>query len=164
MIRVICNASPIIGLIGIGKLNLLWEMFDEVLIPEAVYAELKLDPRGNSFPEIADAIENKCIKVLSIRGSEVVSQLYGKLHLGELETIIGAKEDEEISFAIIDERSARAFASTMLVDTLGILGVLVYAKQQGKIDSVKTCMDSLILNGYRISKTLYNTVLTQVGE
>ena len=35
MTKVICNASPIIGLIGIDQFNLLWELFDEVLVPEA---------------------------------------------------------------------------------------------------------------------------------
>jgi len=34
---VMCNSSPIIGLSGIGKLDLLWTIFQEVLIPEAVY-------------------------------------------------------------------------------------------------------------------------------
>ncbi len=37
---VICNSSHIIGLSGIGKLDLLWTIFQEVLIPEAVYNEL----------------------------------------------------------------------------------------------------------------------------
>lgn len=34
MIRVVCNSSPIIGLSKIGKLDLLWTLFDEVMIPE----------------------------------------------------------------------------------------------------------------------------------
>jgi predicted nucleic acid-binding protein len=41
MIKVMCNASPIIGLSILGKLNLLWEMF-EVFIPEEVYNEVVL--------------------------------------------------------------------------------------------------------------------------
>jgi predicted nucleic acid-binding protein len=36
MIKVVCNASPIIGLAILGKLNLLWELFD-VIIPGEVY-------------------------------------------------------------------------------------------------------------------------------
>jgi predicted nucleic acid-binding protein len=37
MAKAVCNASPIIGLITIGKLKLLWELFEEVYIPQAVY-------------------------------------------------------------------------------------------------------------------------------
>lgn len=40
MIRVVCNSSPIIGLSKIGKLDLLWTLFDEVMIPEAVFEEI----------------------------------------------------------------------------------------------------------------------------
>ena len=164
MIKVICNASPIIGLIGIGKLSLLWELFDEVLMPEAVYNELLAGNRVNESALIMDLIEKGHIKVIKIRGKDTANLLYGKLHLGELETIIGAKEDPSICFAIIDEKAARAFAATMLVDTLGILGVLIHAKSKGKIDAVRPYMDMLIQNHYRISDALYNQVLHQEGE
>jgi predicted nucleic acid-binding protein len=36
MTKVVCNASPIIGLAVLGKLNFLWELF-EVVIPAEVY-------------------------------------------------------------------------------------------------------------------------------
>ena len=90
--------------------------------------------------------------------------LYGKLHLGELETIIGAKEDTDIRFAIIDEKAARTFASATFVDTLGILGVLSYAKSKGKIEAVRPYMDMLIQNNYRVSDILYNQVLKNEQE
>ncbi len=47
MAKIICNSSPIIGFSLIGKLNLLWEIFDEVYIPEAVYQEVV---SGNRTP------------------------------------------------------------------------------------------------------------------
>ena len=41
--------------------------------------------------------------------------LYGRLHFGELEVIVGAKE-LGIDFAIIDEHAARKMASEFLID------------------------------------------------
>lgn len=38
--KILCNTSPIIGLISIERLSLLWELFDELILPEAVYKEL----------------------------------------------------------------------------------------------------------------------------
>ena len=35
-VRVICNTSPIIGLLAINCLELLEKLFDEIYIPEAV--------------------------------------------------------------------------------------------------------------------------------
>jgi len=164
MSKVICNASPIIGLIGINKFELLWELFDDVLISEAVYDELLAGNRQNETALINDAIAKNHIKIVSIRSKDVADLLYGKLHLGEIETIIGAKEDPSIDFAIIDEKAARAFAATMLVDTLGILGILVHAKEKGLLDAIRPLMGKLIDNNYRISDALYNQVLKRAGE
>lgn len=36
MTKVVCNSSPIIGLSIIKKLELLWEIFDEVYITEVM--------------------------------------------------------------------------------------------------------------------------------
>jgi len=152
MIKVICNAGPIIGL------------FDEVVIPKAVLQELYAGNRDTESTLIKEAIENGYIKVIEIRSSDMACLLYGKLHLGELETIIGAKEDTDIRFAIIDEKAARTFASATFVDTLGILGVLSYAKSKGKIEAVRPYMDMLIQNNYRVSDILYNQVLKNEQE
>ena len=164
MVRVICNASPIIGLMGIGKLELLWELFDDVLISEAVYQEISAGNRINESALINGAIANGHIRVVKVNGQAIIDLLYGKLHHGELETIIGAKEDPDIGFAIIDERAARSFAATMHVNTLGILGILSYAKSKGLVEAVRPWLDKLIMNGYRISEALYSQVLKKEGE
>ena len=144
MIRVICNASPVIGLIGINKLNLLWALFDDVLMPEAVYQEICAGNRKSDQQLIQNAIDNKHIRVIQIQGTATVDTLLGRLHRGELETIVGAIEDPETSFAIIDERAARTFAASMLIDTIGILGILRHAKAKGLIENVRTYIDKLV--------------------
>ncbi|MCL1817220.1 MAG: DUF3368 domain-containing protein [Clostridiales bacterium] len=164
MIKVICNASPIIGLMGIEKLSLLWELFDEVVMPEAVFQEICAGKRKFDTSLIKNAIDAGHIKVIKIRSKDMTSLLYGKLHAGELETIVGAKEDPDIRFAIIDEKAARTFAAAMLVDTLGILGILRYAKNKGKIKDIRPYLDRLIQNNYRISDGLYYQVLEKENE
>lgn len=42
-LRVICNTSPIIGLLSINRLSLLWDLFDEIILPKAVYDEICAD-------------------------------------------------------------------------------------------------------------------------
>lgn len=164
MIKVICNASPIIGLTGIGKLNLLWELFDEVVISEAVMREICAGDYRQNISAVKNAIDNGNIKIVRIESADVVASLHGKLHQGELETIIGAKENPTIRFAVIDEKAARNFASTMLVDTLGILGVLSLAKKRGFIEAVRPYVDKLMKNGYRISQALYRQLLAREKE
>jgi len=45
---VVADSSPLIHLSQIGRLNLLREFFDELLIPPAVYREVVLEGQGTA--------------------------------------------------------------------------------------------------------------------
>lgn len=164
-LRVMCNASPIIGLLGINRLYLLWNLFDEVLIPEAVYRELCADSLKHEYEVklIQEYVESGKLTIYKVENATMVKNLYGKLHFGELEVIVGAKECG-ISLALIDERAARKMASEFLVDTIGILGILSWAKKQGLILEIKADIDKLREKGYRISDSLYQQILLKNEE
>ncbi|KAJ49457.1 putative nucleic acid-binding protein [Clostridium tetanomorphum] len=165
MIKVVCNSSPIIGLSIIKKLDLLWEIFDEVYITEEVYREIAIDEKVKRIgaKELSEAVNSNHIKIYSVKNKLLVEQLYGRLHRGELEVMIAAKE-LKIKRVIIDDRSARHFAETMLLRSIGLMGVLLLAKEYKKIESVKKYLDILIENGFRMSVKLYNQVLKSAGE
>lgn len=165
MTKVVCNSSPIIALSIIKKLSLLWEIFDEVYITDEVYKEITLDENIEKIGsrELKDAIRHNHIRIYNVKNKLLVEQLYGRLHRGELEVMIAAKE-LEIKRVIIDDRSARHFAETMLLRTVGIIGILLLAKEYKKIESLKKYLDILIENGFRMSVKLYNQVLKSAGE
>jgi len=128
MKEAVCNSSPIIGLSLIGQLSLLWKLFDKVYITEEVYNEIvddKLLKLGSK--ELKNAVEDKKISIYSVQNKELVNQLYGRLHKGELEVIVAAKE-LEIKRVIIDDKSARYFAESMMLKTVGLLGLLLLQK------------------------------------
>lgn len=93
----------------------------------------------------------------------MVKSMYGKLHFGELEVIVATKE-LGLHLAIIDEKAARKMASEFLIDTIGILGILILAKQNQLLSCVKPDIDKLRMNGYRISDELYEQLLEKAGE
>ena len=162
---VMCNSSPIIGLSGIGRLDLLWIIFEEVLIPEAVYNEVGKSQRNKRVgtEELHDAIEKGFIKIYHIKDELFVTRFMGKLHRGELEVIAGAKE-LNLDYLLIDEKSARSLAEALMLEPTGLLGILKFAKLSGVIGALKPYLDGLIENNYRISKKLYNGILIDVGE
>lgn len=164
-LKVICNTSPIIGLMSIGRISLLWQLFDEVILPKAVVEELCTNSSRHQ-KEIADIqqyiVEGK-ITVYQVQNENIVRKLYGRLHYGELEVIIGAKECN-VPLAVIDERTARKMAANFLVDTIGILGILSLAKKQGILKNIKSDIDMLRSSGYRISESLYRQILLQNNE
>lgn len=164
-IRVICNASPIIGLFAIDKVGILWELFDEIVMPKAVYDELCADSvkHRKETEELKRLVSCGKLQICQIQNKELVKTLYGKLHFGELEVIVGAKE-QNIRLAIIDEKAARKLAAEFLVDTIGILGILMLAKQRGILLQIKPELDKLRSSGYRISDGLYWSVLERTDE
>lgn len=165
MAKAVCNAGPIIGLSIIGKLELLWEIFDEVFIPEEVYNEVAGNNKYKNYGEneIKEALKNDNIKLYKVKNLEFVKQMYGRLHKGELEVMIAAKE-LKINRVIIDDRPARTFAETMLLRSIGLIGILITAKKLGLISEIKKYLDILIQEGYRISKKLYLEGLKSAGE
>ncbi len=165
MIKVICNSSPIIGLSVIGKLNLLWEIFDEVIIPKEVYREVVEANLQNNYgsKELEKAVNQGKITVYNIKNKTLVDDLYGKLHRGELEVIVAARE-LKVTDVVIDEKAARNFAEAMLLQSIGIIGVLIIGKKKGKIAEIKKYLDSLIRSNYRISRKLYENALRKAEE
>lgn len=162
---VICNSSPIIGLCGIGKLDLLWIIFKEVLIPEAVYNEVVKSQKNRRVgtEEVHEAIEKGLIKIYHVKDELFVNRFMGKLHRGELEVIAGAKE-LNLDYLLLDEKSARSLAEALMLEPTGLLGILKFAKLSGVIEELKPYLNKLMENNYRISKKLYDRILLDVGE
>lgn len=164
MVKAVCNSSPVIGLSIIGKLNILWELFD-VIIPEEVYNEVVIQAKEGALgvDELKKAVLDGNINIFSILDKDLVNKAYGILHRGELEVVFGALETNR-KVVIIDEKTARDFAVTLNLKPIGIIGVLKTAKQKGLISNIKPYLDKLIQHKYRISENLYIQTLQDVGE
>ena len=165
MIKAIVNASPLIALSIINYFDLLWKIFDKVFITQAVFNEINAASGKNKFgqKELADAIKTNHISLYTVNDSVLVNKLTGKLHKGELETIIGAKE-LNCEFAVIDEITARNFAETFSVNTIGTVGILRIAKRKAFINKLKPLLLQLHRNKFRISNKILTEVLKKENE
>ncbi|GED34942.1 DUF3368 domain-containing protein [Brevibacillus centrosporus] len=165
MRKVISNSSPIIALSMIGHLSLMNELFDEVYLPAEVYREIVESEslREHGKRELQEAVEQGRFQIYQVQNEELVSKLYGKLHRGELEVIIGAKE-LGLEVVIIDEKSARRLADTFMLNSIGTVGLLLFAKKKGKITEIRPYLDRLLTHHFRISTGLYKQALFQAGE
>ncbi len=159
---VVSDTSPINNLAAINQLHLLQQLYGTVLIPEAVYQELT-DP---DFP-VAGAKEVQTFTWIQIRAIEdrtMLKALSSELDPGEAEAIVLALE-MKAEQVLIDERRGRMIAARLNLHYTGILGVLVEAKSQGFISSVKPLLDDLINKaGFWVAEPLYKSVLRLVNE
>ena len=157
---VVSNTSPITNLAAIGQLDLLRQLYQTVIISEAVYRELTA--HGGRYP--GSVVKNiTWIEVRQVANSAAVTALRLELDEGEAATIVLAQEISA-DLVLMDERLGRAAALRFGLQVIGILGVLVEAKQQSLIPNIKPLVDNLINSGFFIKADLYNRVLQAVGE
>ena len=159
---VVSDTSPINNLAAINQLHLLQQLYGIVIIPEAVYQELT----NPDFP-VAGAKEVQTFTWIQTRAVEdrtMVKALSSELDPGEAEAIVLALE-MKAEQVLIDERRGRMIAARLNLHYTGILGVLVEAKSQGFISTVKPLLDDLINKaGFWVTEPLYKSVLRLVNE
>lgn len=162
--KVVSNASPLIGLSMINQLELLKELFGKIYIPEAVYHEVVV--KGKDKPgseETENAITNKWIEILPVRNRLAVIGMLSSLDEGEAESIILASE-LEVDYILLDEEKGREIANSMGFNIMGTIGLLSLAKRRGLSIDLKAKLDELRANDFRISKRLYEKVLRKSEE
>lgn len=158
---IVSDAGPLIGLAKIGYLYLLEEIFDEVLIPEAVCDELKLlDDRPGSKMLNRAINQDKWIKVYKV--DTMNSKLKLILDMGEAEAIILAKKRGLL--VLIDEIKGRKAAKKEELDIIGTGRIIIAAKQKGLIPNVTVILNELNKSGYRLSTKLCIKIKSISGE
>ncbi|MGD1908367.1 MAG: DUF3368 domain-containing protein [Leptolyngbyaceae cyanobacterium] len=161
---VISDTSAITNLAAINYLQLLPQLYSQIIIPEAVYRELtEIDVPVPGTLEV-QSVEWVVIKSVSNRKTVDALQTEVRLDLGESEAIALALE-LKADLLLIDERRGRAEANRLGLKITGLLGMMVEAKQQKLIAAVKPLMDALIATSeFRVSEVLYDQILDLVGE
>lgn len=156
------DASPIIGLAAVQQLDLLRKLYAEIIIPGAVRQEIaKGGPPAPGASEI-DAAEWICERAVEDR--TLANALNLELDAGEAEAITLAVETDA-ELLLMDERRGRKTATRLGRRVIGVLGVLVEAKQGGHLPAIRPILDDLDSKaGFRMSHALYERVLAVAGE
>jgi predicted nucleic acid-binding protein len=156
---VVSDASPILSLAVIGRLELLRALYTRVVVPHAVHAEILAGNRGRSTLVSATWIEPRLVQDLASLAS-----LRAGLDDGEAEAIALAVE-LGADLLLMDERRGRAAAARLGLRLVGLLGALVEARQRGLVPLVKPLLDDLIEQaGFRVSSALRSEILQTAGE
>jgi uncharacterized protein len=159
---VISDTSPIANLIQIDKLDLLNRVFGEVIIPPAVHQEiLGLSSFGVDLNAYTSAT---WISVVSPKHDPTFHQLRQTLDEGESEAIALARE-LNADWLLIDERAGTASAEKLGLHTIGLIGVLIKAKEKALIPLLMPILQELTLKaGFWIGENLLEKVRKIVNE
>lgn len=157
---IVVNTSPWIALSLCGQTSLLPEMYRNIYLPEAVRDEILAGgEQGFGMKEIHSAA---WLQIASVQDKEKVDLLY-ELDKGEAEVILLARE-KEINQVLIDEKVARLQAKALGLEVIGTLGLLLKAKKQGKLQSIKPFIELLLENGIWIHESIVQGILKDAGE
>ena len=140
MTRVVSNASPLISLARIGKVDLLRDLFEVLVIPEAVWREVVID--GTGQPGAEEVASADWIMTVAVTNTDLVAALRQELDAGEAEAIALALEGEA-DLLLMDERLGRETARHLGLRYLGLVGALIEARNRGIIASVMPILEPL---------------------
>jgi predicted nucleic acid-binding protein len=114
---IVSDSSPLISLAQIGRLDLLHRLYNELLVPQAVWNEVVL--RGVDQPGVDELKAASWIKTEAVSNRELVLALQRDLDPGESEAIVLALE-KKAEVLLMDERLGREAAHYFGIRCMGV--------------------------------------------
>jgi predicted nucleic acid-binding protein len=160
---VISDTTPLISLMKIGQLNLVYRMFGEIQIPEAVFKELVSNKRfSEESRQIRESSFIKTVQVMDVKAVDLLRRSTG-LDIGESEAII-LSDSMKANLLLMDEVRGRSVAQQMGIQLMGTVGMLMAAYKEELLskDEILNCIDILKNNGRHISGKLYDQLIQKL--
>ena len=158
--KIVVNTSPWIALAICGQIILLKMLYQEVYIPLSVKEEITAG--GKDSTGVNELKIYPWLKIEKVSDVDKVKLLY-ELDQGEAEVIVLAKE-KGIKQVLIDEKVARLQAKVFGLDVIGTLGLLLKAKKEGLLGSIRPLICKLIDNGIWIKDEIVEGIIKEAGE
>ena len=147
---IIADTSCLIMLANIGELGLLQKVFGTILTTSDVAQEF-----GETLP--------KWIEIASVTDLYRQRLLEMQIDKGESSAIALALETPN-STVILDDFKARKIAERLGIRFTGTLGVMIKAKLQGEIPSLKPLLEKMRETNFYLSPELEEMALQQANE
>jgi len=165
MPAVVSDSSPFVYLARLQRFDLLHTLFDQILIPGAVWREVAVASASNPEGlEVVKAAEAGWLKVEEATANPSFRD-QGLLGLGEGEREAILLALQKSALLIIDETDGRKVATRLGITSIGTLGVLVQAKLSGLIPELRAELNRLKAEtNFRFTDKLFERALRSVGE
>jgi uncharacterized protein len=151
---VVSDTSPISALLKIGEVQLLKQLFGEVIIPVAVQNELL---RAHSNLPL-------WVRVVSVQNLISAAKFRALVDAGEAEAIQLAKE-LRADRILIDDHKGRTLAEREGLRAIGLVGVIALAKKKGMITSARKVVSDLQVRAHvYVAQAIIDAVLKELGE
>jgi len=155
---IIANATPVVSLCTIGREDILEQLFQHIIIAQAVDNELRAsDKPGAAFPEL------DWVDVVTVQDKPLVRSLQKDLDRGEAETIALALQIQA-DVVLIDEFAGYQIAKNFDLPVVRTLSLLKTAKHRGIVSEVRPLVEEMVQKGRWYSQAVIQSFLRQIGE
>jgi predicted nucleic acid-binding protein len=154
---IVSDATTLIALINIYRLDLLRQFVDALIVPREVCNEVTKRPSARKI--LDEEIERGFLSVASYSDTELFGQINYILDVGESAAITLAIERNLP--LIIDECKGRRFAQRQGIEIIGLVGILRFLHLDGRVprDEIAQVIEMLDGVGFRMSGVLVDMVL-----
>ncbi|HEV2843792.1 MAG TPA: DUF3368 domain-containing protein [Thermoanaerobaculia bacterium] len=156
----VVNASPLILLGKIGRVALLSDLSDELIVPAVVAREVGVKPEGERIvSEVAS------LPGVRFEGEIATSSEIAAWNLGPGESqVLALAGARPRSRAVLDDLEARRCAQSLGLAVIGTLGVVLRARRKGVIERARPVIEHLRRVGLYASDSLVEQALAHLGE
>jgi predicted nucleic acid-binding protein len=155
----VVNASPLILLAKVSHLNLLDQLSESFVVPEAVVAEILAGPLDDPARLF---LEKELASTVAVSPHPLI--VAWDLGAGETAFLSHALINPRYK-AIVDDGAARRCAHTLSVPLAGTLAIILAARKKDLIPAATPVLQALLSHGFRIHETILRRALWEtVGE
>ena len=158
---IVANASPLIALAKLDRLELLNSLFSTLYVPLAVHFEVTCHQARPDAQLLKSFLDEHSVQHMDMENS-FTQEISRILDAGEIQAFALAKELD--CGVLMDELRGRKVAQRYEIKTVGILGLLMQSKRQGLVKEVAPLIEELQAQNYRLSASLIKSVLERVEE
>ncbi|MFN8628034.1 MAG: DUF3368 domain-containing protein [Candidatus Binatia bacterium] len=156
----VVNAFPLILLAKTGRLELLRALGRDLIVPDAVAAELRA--KGSDDPVVQSVQNADWLRVVSVPATQQSVDAW-RLGAGESAVVTCALEYSD-PLVVLDDREGRPCAASHGIAVIGTIGVVLLAKDEGAIPLVAPVLEELVTAGMHVSDALLARALQVAGE
>jgi predicted nucleic acid-binding protein len=157
-VLVVVDSSALIALAVCDGLSLLDDLFETIRAPSAVFQEVVVGgkPHAARLEEyLQGRVEQTDLQRLVIAA--------GGLGRGELEAMALYRQ-LCADLLLLDDRRARTIARLNEIQTVGSLGVLLFAKRKGLVPELRPLIEVILQSEIHLGKRVAEDVLRLAGE
>lgn len=158
--KLIVDSSPLIVLLKSDLENILPELFDEIIVPEAVWKEVSAGKED-------DIAKQKLshLRWAKRTAEPNLTETIKNYNLGKGETaVLNLALTISESRVLLDDYAARKYAKALNLQTLETAGLLILAKQKKLISSVSEAIEKVQFSGLWLSSEITKLIKEKAGE